>query len=139
MTKLQHLSRDKNFVLKFSCKRPMTKRESNVVATLFSMKALGRIRRSASALFLGLFLSLQAMAILPALHALLHPDAYDSDHECAVTLFTHGQVDVSTPDVAVVPAPIIVHFAQPAPSIIFVSTDVSLMPGRGPPGFPALV
>ena len=103
------------------------------------MKVFRKKRRSASALLLGLFLSLQAMAVLPALHALVHHDASEPGHECAVTLFSHGQVDASTTTVPVVCAPAPLVFSQSPPGIIFVSTDVRLLPGRGPPASPALV
>jgi hypothetical protein len=105
---------------------------------MFSMKVLRKKRRSASALLLGLFLSLQAMAVLPALHALVHPDASDPAHECAVTLFSHGQVDASSTIVPAICAPASLVFTESLPGIIFVSTDVRLLPGRGPPASPAL-
>jgi hypothetical protein len=106
---------------------------------MFSMKVFRKQRRSASALLLGLFLSLQAMAVLPALHALVHHDAAEPGHECAVTLFSHGQVDASTTAAPVVCAPTTLVFSQSLPEIIFVSTDVRLLPGRGPPASSALV
>jgi hypothetical protein len=110
-----------------------------IVAQMLTMSIFRRIRSGASALLLGLFLSLQAMATFPALHALVHHDACDPGHECAVTLFCHGQVDVSSAAVPVccVPEPLI--FSQSLPRIIFVSADVRLLPGRGPPASPALV
>jgi hypothetical protein len=105
---------------------------------MFSMKTFRRKRRGASAFLLGLLLSLQAMAVFPALHALVHHDACDPDHECAVTLFTHGQVDASTTAVAVVSAPAVPVFNQEPPGIIFVSADIRLLPSRGPPASPVL-
>jgi len=92
-----------------------------------------RRRQGASALFLGVFLLLQAMATLPALHALVHHDASDPSHECAVTLFSHGQVDVSSAAVQVHRAPERLICSQSAPEAIFVSTDLRLLPSRGPP------
>jgi hypothetical protein len=100
---------------------------------MFSMKSFRKERQGASALLLGLFLFLQAMAVSPALHALVHPDAADPDHECAVTLFSHGQVDVSSAVVPVFHAPARLIFSQDLPRIIFVSADIRLLPSRGPP------
>ncbi len=105
---------------------------------MFSMNAFKRHRQGASALLLGLVLSLQAMAVFPALHALVHPDADDPGHECAVTLFSHGQVDTSCTAAPVLHAPAPLTFSQAPPEIIFVSADIRLLPSRGPPASPAL-
>jgi hypothetical protein len=99
----------------------------------FFTKVLRKKRQGASALLLGLFLSLQAMAVFPALHALVHPDASDPHHECAVTLFAHGQVDVSGAAAPVFRAPVGLVFSQDLPRVIFVSADIRLLPSRGPP------
>jgi len=109
------------------------------VVSKFFTKVFRRKRQGASAFLLGLFLSLQAMAAFPALHALVHPDAGDPDHECAVTLFCHGQIDVSSTAAPVFCAPARLIFSQSLPRIIFVSADIRLLPGRGPPASPALV
>jgi hypothetical protein len=78
------------------------------------------------------------MAIFPALHELVHPDCNDADHECAVTLFSHGQVDAASTIAPVFCAPVCVIFSQLLPEVIFVSTDIRLLPSRGPPASPAL-
>jgi hypothetical protein len=109
------------------------------VAPKFFTKGFRKKRQSASALLLGLFLSLQAMAALPALHALVHPDSSDPDHECAVTLFAHGQVDAPNTAAPVFCAPARLIFSQSLPRVIFVSADIRLLPGRGPPASPAPV
>jgi hypothetical protein len=106
---------------------------------MFSMKVFRKKRQGASALLLGLFLFLQALSISPALHALVHSDAAEPGHECAVTLFTHGQVNASTTTVPVVCTAARIVFCQAPPRVIFVSADVRLLPGRGPPASPALV
>jgi hypothetical protein len=103
------------------------------------MKVFGRKRQGASAFLLVLLLSLQALATFPTLHALVHPDACDPDHECAVTLFCHGQVNVSSTAAPVFCAPERLIFSQSLPRIIFVSADIRLLPGRGPPASPAPV
>ena len=102
------------------------------------MKVFRKQRQGASALLLALFLSLQAMAALPALHALAHPDSSNPDHECAVTLFAHGQVDAPSATAPVFRAPVCPIFSQSLPGIIFVSADIRLLPSRGPPDSPAL-
>ena len=58
---------------------------------------------------------------------------FDPDHECAVTLFTHGQVhgaDAAVPVLRPEPAAVFIQSWREAG---FVSTDVPLRPGRGPP------
>jgi hypothetical protein len=102
------------------------------------VKFYGRKRQGASALLLCLFLSLQALAAFPALHALVHPDSSDPDHECAVTLFSHGQVDASSIAAPVFLGPVRLIFNPSLPRIIFVSADIRLLPSRGPPASPAL-
>jgi hypothetical protein len=82
---------------------------------------------------LGVVLLLQTMAAVPALHEWVHHDSRDAAHECAVTLFLNGQVHCSSTDVDVVkrlPVPV---SHEPACRIDFVSTDVCLLPSRGPP------
>jgi hypothetical protein len=102
-------------------------------------KAARKERRIISAFLLGLFLFLQALAASPALHEFFHPDAGKEDHECAVTLFLHGQVSASGTVVAVVSVPTLPIFHLSAPAVVYVSTDVQLLPSRGPPISAALV
>jgi hypothetical protein len=109
-----------------------------MVVQMFSMNVFRKKRQGASALLLSLFLSLQALAVSPALHALVHPDCGDADHECAVTLFSHGQVDASSTVAPVFRAPVCLIFSQSLPEIIFVSADIRLLPSRGPPPSPVL-
>jgi len=70
----------------------------------------------------------------PGLHRLLHPDADSDHHECAITMFAHGKVDMSDGDVAVTVRvspvfPIAVAFSD----VLIVSRDFLLLPGRAPP------
>jgi hypothetical protein len=98
----------------------------------------GKAKRRHAALWLAVFLLLEAMEIFPALHLFIHSDAGDPDHECAVTLFTHGQVHGADAAVPILrPEPVVV-FSQSRPEVLFVSTDVRLLPGRGPPSPPSL-
>ena len=60
------------------------------------MKDNFKLRESASRalalLLTASVLSLSLISSSPALHKLLHADAAAADHQCAVTLFSHGQV-----------------------------------------------
>lgn len=76
---------------------------------------------------------MDAMASDEALHKLIHHDADEPGHECAVTLFAHGQVESVSCEVPVIaPATVV----EPAPRIEFsvVSPTIkNLPPGRAPP------
>jgi hypothetical protein len=74
------------------------------------------------------------LASNPSLHRLIHKDADAEDHECAITLFAHGQVNF-TGVAAVVSAPFL-HFTEFVFSfagVIPESRDYLLLPGRAPP------
>jgi hypothetical protein len=104
------------------------------ISSVLSRKA----KQAQAALWLGVFLLLQAMVIFPGLHAWIHADASKPDHECAVTLFAHSQVhgaDAAVPIVRPEPA---AGFIPAWREAVFVSTDVRLLPGRGPPSSPSL-
>jgi hypothetical protein len=65
-----------------------------------------RAAKSGAAFFcLGVFLLVQIMAAVPAFHAWAHHDAGDPGHECAVTLFLHGQVHTPATTVEVTKQP----------------------------------
>jgi hypothetical protein len=91
-----------------------------------------------SGLLVLLLLLLNALAASPSLHELIHKDADKADHNCAITLFAHGQVDSASGDV---PVTLPTAWIKTAPSIIFSvpSTAIeNLPPGRAPPVFPAV-
>lgn len=97
----------------------------------------GKAKRGHAALWLAVFLLLEAMEIFPALHLFIHSDADEPDHECAVTLFTHGQAHGADTAVPILrPEPAVV-FNPSRPQVVFVSADVRQLPGRGPPSFPS--
>jgi xanthine/uracil permease len=84
-------------------------------------------------LLVALVLLLNVLAACPALHELIHHDAAAPEHECAVTLFAHGQMDAASVVVAAV-APVI--FVETTPQIVFsvsASTVENLPAGRAPP------
>ena len=108
------------------------------VQHVFSWVLSRKAKPAHAGLWLGVFLLLQAMVVLPGLHALIHADASDPSHQCAVTLFTHGQVHGADGAVPVLrPEPAAV-FVQSRREAAFVSTDVRLLPGRGPPSLLSL-
>jgi hypothetical protein len=95
-------------------------------------KALNR-RPVFAGVLLGLFVSVMALAHFEALHLALHPDACESDHHCAVTVFQAGQVDAPVTYVAVVtPA---ADLTAPATMLLVAppAMAVVLLPGRAPP------
>ena len=52
-------------------------------------------KKTSAVLLCGMVLFLTALAASPSLHQWFHHDADDPDHECAVTLFVHGQVSAA--------------------------------------------
>ena len=82
---------------------------------------------------LGLVLMLNAMAACPALHELIHHDADKPDHECAVTLFAHGQVDSTVCDVVLLPPTGAVESTRYQPVTVFCPAIAGLPRGRAPP------
>jgi len=91
------------------------------------------VKSGAGVFCMGVFLLVQFMAAVPAFHAWFHHDAADPNHECAVTLFLHGQVHSPTTDAAAVTCPPVLIFPTLARCADFVSADVRLLPTRGPP------
>ena len=91
-------------------------------------------RRVGAVISLALFLTLQLFTSSETLHKLIHPDADSPDHECAITLFHHGQVDTTSvfvPLVAFVAALLFVlsEFRPP----VFSSFDYRFAFSRAPP------
>ena len=88
-----------------------------------------------AALLVGLVLLLNAMAVVPALHELIHKDADEASHQCAVTLFAHGHVESAAYDVPIIlPA----AFVETTPFVtisVFSPAIENLPPGRAPPPF----
>ena len=81
----------------------------------------------------GLVLLLNGMAASPSLHELIHADAGKADHECAVTLFAHGQMDSVSVAVPVV-APLALVQSVPSVEISIFHPAIGQLPdGRAPP------
>jgi hypothetical protein len=95
------------------------------------------LKPSGQALIAGLLVAfvllLDAMAACPGLHEWLHADADKAGHECAVTMFIHGQVDSAVVLVAAVLPPSPVACSPLTASVQFHSRTDTLPPGRGPP------
>ena len=78
-------------------------------------------------------LLLNAMAASPALHELVRQNAQAPGHECAVTLFAHGQVDSAGSEVTIGAPQTLVLVSAPV-LISHFSPFISQLPaGRGPP------
>ncbi len=83
-------------------------------------------------IFMVLFCGLLSSS--PGLHRLVHSDANSEHHQCAITIFAHGHVDL-TDGSPVLAAPV---FCEIHPVVLFESamlssSDYLLLPGRAPP------
>ena len=83
-----------------------------------------------------LFLNL--LAASPSLHEWFHADAGHEDHQCAVTMFAHGQADSATVEVFAVKAVILVESVPQIEFSIFAPAIENLPAGRAPPVLPAV-
>jgi hypothetical protein len=86
-----------------------------------------------ASLLTGLVLLLNAMAASPSLHEWVHADAGDSGHQCAVTMFAHGQVDSASVDVAAVEPQTFVAVPSSVEISVFSPAIENLPAGRAPP------
>lgn len=100
--------------------------------------APGAWRRAAGRLLaawlIAQILFIAALAASPSLHRALHHDADNDDHECAVTLFIHGQV--STTATVMVVAAIAAFFGGArllSDSRVFAPAVYRFSSSRGPP------
>jgi hypothetical protein len=86
-----------------------------------------------STLLLLQMLFLLVLVACPALHHALHHDSNSSEHQCAVTLFAHGQADMSAVAAAAVIPVVPVAFLPLTSASVFNALVATLPPGRGPP------
>ena len=91
-----------------------------------------------AALLVALVLLLDAMMASPGLHELLHTDADKAGHECAVTMFIHGQVDSAVVLVAAILPATPIEFSPHAITALLHTRADALPPGRGPPSVSVL-
>jgi hypothetical protein len=95
------------------------------------------IARSAIAgLLLASFFLTAAMVACPELHEYFHHDAKDTHHQCAATLFTHGQMMTSDTALVLAVLVLLLLFCIPPSKLAeFSSVDLRLGFGRAPPHF----
>jgi len=91
-----------------------------------------------ASLLVALVLLLDAMAACPELHELIHHDAGQPEHQCAVTLFAHGQVDSAVLDVPVVTTATPVETTPQVIISVFSPAIKDLPAGRAPPVLPSV-
>jgi len=95
-----------------------------------------RVRQVWALAGLLLFLVLQVFGASGTLHQSLHAEANSPDHHCALTLLTHGQVNVPVaPVVWVAFAMALVFFLPLLQSAVLSAFDLRLASGRAPPRF----
>ncbi|MEY4916668.1 MAG: hypothetical protein RL616_581 [Verrucomicrobiota bacterium] len=86
-----------------------------------------------ASLLAGLVLLLNLLAVSPALHELIHSDAGSAAHQCAVTMFAHGQVDSVSVEISVA-TPVLSAAATPQIGFsVFAPAIENLPAGRAPP------
>ncbi len=95
----------------------------------------GRMSPGSKALLcLALFITFQLFADCGALHRWIHPDAASPQHVCALTLFSHGQLNAPGCARLVVPfLAILLCFTPLFQAACPASPDRRLSPSRGPP------
>lgn len=91
-----------------------------------------------ASLLVGLVLLLDAMAACPSLHELIHHDADQPGHHCAVTMFSHGKVDSVSVEVVAPPPTASFECLPLTYNSVFSVSMATLPPGRAPPIFPAV-
>lgn len=90
-------------------------------------------RPSLALLLAAVVLLLNLLAASPSLHERFHTDASHAGHQCAVTLFAHGQTDAAVVEVAAV-RPVPADEFLPLVSVSFTAAPMAMLPpGRAPP------
>jgi hypothetical protein len=94
----------------------------------------GASRRVWAGICLALFLALQLFTSCETLHKLIHPDADSPDHECAITMLLHGQVNASETVSSLIAFVAALFFVlPPLVSATFPSFDYRFSFSRAPP------
>ena len=95
--------------------------------------SIRKIKSPLAILFLLAFLMVEAMAVSETLHELVHHDSAQSQHQCAVKLFSAGHIDLAGSQPAVVaPTTLVMESYLPTLSVLVQYYDL-LPPGRAPP------
>ena len=82
-------------------------------------------------------LLLNLLAASPSLHEIFHADANQTGHQCVVTLFAHGKVDLASVDVMVAAPLTLVEEVSPVEFSVFSPAIENLPAGRAPPAAPS--
>ena len=83
-----------------------------------------------------LVLLLSVLAASPGLHAWLHGNAGETDHECVITLFQHGVVAAAAEVALVVVALVLLAWVAAAPAALYLAPPrYWLPPGHAPPAY----
>ena len=88
-------------------------------------------------LLVGMVLWLDAMAACPALHEMIHHEATDYNHQCAVKMFAHGKIKLTTCEIPVVPPTVLVEITPHIAVSVFSTVIKNLPQGRAPPAVPS--
>ena len=96
-----------------------------------------KIRAFGGSLAALLYVVLQLFASSPELHHLLHADANQPNHQCAIKLLSDGQVDVVSHDAEIRVPDLPLVAAISGPFVALVRVDIQLPLGRAPPFFPS--
>ena len=94
-------------------------------------KKFGKPALAAS--LIAMILLLDAMAACPALHEMIHKDADEADHHCAVTMFAQGKIDSATCEIIIPEPTILIETPQYFTFFIFSPAIENLPQGRAPP------
>ncbi len=92
-----------------------------------------------ASLMAGLVLLLGSLASSSALHGLIHADADSPTHQCAATMFAHGQVDSAAVNVSPVTPPVSIEIMLRLVYSVFSPTIENLPAGRAPPAASSIV
>lgn len=85
------------------------------------------------ALTLFLFLILEALAVSPELHHLVHEDSRQEEHQCAVKLLSDDQVQIAPADINVPVAESLDLLPVARVAMPLLRPAFQLPPGRAPP------
>jgi hypothetical protein len=106
---------------------------ASVMRPLLLRHLFKEARQGIAAFSLVLILTVQAMAAVPALHALVHDDSTNPSHQCVVTMFLQGHVHASSAGVDVDRSAAAFTDEPILSATPLVSADVRFLPCRGPP------
>ena len=91
------------------------------------------IKAVLSVLLVAVVALMLTLAANDSLHKIFHADAGNASHTCAVTLFTHGQVDSATVEVSASAPQASIEITAPLVISVFGPAIENLPAGRAPP------